>query len=235
MNLPMTQLHVTRIDPSKSVASIVLAHSECAPQLQQLRIDFCCKGEQSLQSACEARGLAVATVVDALSKSISVRAGQTDGTVGAAKLSNADLIGHIVTKHHAYLRQALPFIVPLAAKVARVHGEHNPRLLTLSEVVHALDSALMPHLDQEEQDLFPLLLDATTTSETIESELRRMKAEHLAVGDLLNQLRDAAEEFSVPDWACTSYRTLFAELERLELDILQHVHLENHVLAPRFE
>ena len=29
-------------------------------------------------------------------------------------------------------------------------------------------------------------------------------------------------------------RTLFAELEQLERDILTHVHLENHVLMPRF-
>lgn len=47
-------------------------------------------------------------------------------------------------------------------------------------------------------------------------------------------MRDAAEDYLIPDWACTSYRTLFAELERLEGDVLRHVHLENHVLMPRF-
>jgi regulator of cell morphogenesis and NO signaling len=230
----MTQPLVDPIDPAQSVASIVLAHSECAPQLQQLRIDFCCKGEQSLRAACEARGLSVATVVDTLSRSIAERAGQTEGTIGTDALGGDALVAHIVTKHHAYLRQALPFIVPLAAKVARVHGEHNPKLRELSEVVQALDSALIPHLDQEEQELFPMLLAPSTKPEVIEAELQRMKAEHLAVGELLGRLRDASDEFSLPEWACNSYRTLFAELERLELDILQHVHLENHVLAPRF-
>lgn len=230
----MTQAQVTPIEPSHSVASIVLAHSECAPQFQQLRIDFCCKGEQSLQAACQGRGLEVATVVEALSRAIAERAGQTENTVGAAELSVEDLIDHIVTKHHAYLRQALPFIVPLAAKVARVHGEHNQKLPTLNAVVQTLDTALMPHLDQEEQELFPMLLEPSTKQEIVESEIQRMKVEHLAVGELLSRLRDASNDFAVPDWACTSYRTLFAELQRLELDILQHVHLENHVLAPRF-
>jgi regulator of cell morphogenesis and NO signaling len=37
-----------------------------------------------------------------------------------------------------------------------------------------------------------------------------------------------------PEWACTSYRTLLSELAALEGDVLRHVHLENHVLMPRF-
>jgi regulator of cell morphogenesis and NO signaling len=46
-------------------------------------------------------------------------------------------------------------------------------------------------------------------------------------------MRTAAEDYSVPEWACDSYRTLFRELERLEADVHRHVHLENHVLLPR--
>ncbi len=37
-----------------------------------------------------------------------------------------------------------------------------------------------------------------------------------------------------PEWACNSYRALFSELQALETDVLQHVHLENHALRPRF-
>ena len=68
----------------------------------------------------------------------------------------------------------------------------------------------------------------------IERELQTMFADHLAVGDLLHRLREATEAFAVPEWGCNSYRTLFAELARLEADVLTHVHLENHVLLPRF-
>ena len=37
-----------------------------------------------------------------------------------------------------------------------------------------------------------------------------------------------------PEWGCSSYRVLMSELEALEGDVLRHVHLENHVLMPRF-
>ena len=44
----------------------------------------------------------------------------------------------------------------------------------------------------------------------------------------------ASDDFTLPEWACNSYRTLFAELKQVESDVFTHVHIENHVLRPRF-
>lgn len=227
----MTQVSSVVIDPKQSIASIVLAHSECAALFQQWRIDFCCKGEQSLESACAARSLPVPEVVRNLADTIQKRAGTNRSP---AELSTPDLINHIVGTHHEYLRKTLPFVVNLAKKVARVHGDHNPRLREVDAIVVALNAELLPHLDQEEQVLFPSLQNGTAQAGQLRVELECMKTEHLAVGELLGRLRDEAEEFRPPEWACTSYRTLMSELAQLELDVLRHVHLENHVLAPRF-
>jgi regulator of cell morphogenesis and NO signaling len=54
------------------------------------------------------------------------------------------------------------------------------------------------------------------------------------VGDLLGTIRKLTAGFTIPEWGCNTYRVLMAELEALEADILRHVHLETHVLAPRF-
>jgi regulator of cell morphogenesis and NO signaling len=51
---------------------------------------------------------------------------------------------------------------------------------------------------------------------------------------MLARMRELADGFRTPEWGCNSYRVLMAELEALEGDILRHVHLENHVLMPRF-
>jgi regulator of cell morphogenesis and NO signaling len=61
-----------------------------------------------------------------------------------------------------------------------------------------------------------------------------MREEHELVGRMLDRLRRVSHDFTVPPWACNSYRTLFSELVALERDIHVHVHLENNVLAPRF-
>ena len=149
-------------------------------------------------------------------------------------MSTKALIEHIVSRHHAYLREAFPFLEPLAAKVARVHGDHEPRLHDILATFRALRAALEPHLDREEQVLFPAIALRQPVASVVDEELAIMLADHLAVGTMLASLRSLTDEFSPPDWACGSYRTLFSELCALEGDVLRHVHLENHVLMPRF-
>lgn len=61
-----------------------------------------------------------------------------------------------------------------------------------------------------------------------------MTDDHHEVARLLEGIRVATGDYALPDWACNSYRTLFHELEAIEKDIFTHVHLENHVLLPRF-
>jgi len=214
----------------QSVASVVLENSACARVFQKHRIDYCCHGERTVKAAAEERGLDARVLLEELDQAIHERLGET---IDPRSLSNTALIGHIVARHHEYLRKALPFVSTLSAKVARVHGDHNPKLRVLDDVVRRLVAELEPHLDAEERVLFSAILAGNNT-ELVNEKLRGMRAEHLVVGELLAKMRDAADDYAQPDWACNSYRTLFAELEALEADVLRHVHLENHVLLPRF-
>lgn len=220
------------LDRTLPVARIVLDHSECAPVFQKHRIDYCCRGDVALDVACRDRGLDTAAVLDELEGAIASRRGE--GEPDFRTLGTPAVIGHIMTRHHEYLRRALPFLVPLAQKVARVHGANEPGLREVESIVAELAGALVPHLDQEEQVLFPALMARSSDRAVIDAELKTMHADHLAVGAMLHRLRTVANEFDPPGWACNSYRTLFRELEALEADVLRHVHLENHVLMPRF-
>jgi regulator of cell morphogenesis and NO signaling len=219
------------LDLGQAISEIVLEHPECAAVFQRHRIDFCCRGERSLDSACEERGVDRSGLLRELSGAIAERSGLTQADPRA--LSTPALVAHIISTHHAYLRRSLPFLRDLAAKVARVHGDHNPQLRKLSDLVGALTDALLPHLDDEEQSLFPLLMATNSDPIGVERSLSAMREEHLAVGALLEQMREQSYGYTVPEWGCRSYRTLFAELATLETDTLRHVHIENHVLAPR--
>jgi regulator of cell morphogenesis and NO signaling len=220
------------LDPRQTVADLVLDHSECAAVFQRHRIDFCCRGELSIAEAAAARGIEAARLVAELAEAIAARRGTPPGD--PRELSTAQLIAYIVAKHHAYLRGVLPHVQALAAKVSRVHGEHVPALRDLAAAVEALVSALIPHLDEEEQVLFPALTAVQPDPATIAPQLAAMLDEHRAVAELLARIRGASDDFTPPDWACNSYRTLFSELRQLEADVFTHVHLENHVLRPRF-
>ena len=217
------------INPQKSVASLVLDHSECAAVLQRHRIDYCCRGDATLAAACRDRRLDVGVVINELERAISER--RADDDDDPRELSSPALLALIVSRYHAPLRRTLPFIRTLAAKVGGVHGEHNPRLIELDEIVAELAETLEAHIDDEEARLFPALAHPRLG---VGDLLLATRDEHSMVGELLGRMRTAADEYAVPDWACNSYRTLFRELERLETDVLRHVHLENHVLLPRF-
>ncbi len=220
------------IDLRQSVASAVLEHPECASVFQKHRIDFCCRGELAVEVACAQRGLEPAALAEELSKAIAARS--REARVDPRGMTTEALVAHIVSTHHRYLREALPLVERLAAKVHRVHGAHDPRLAELDAAVGALSELLVPHLDEEEQQLFPAMTSPEASGGQLAEGLESMQQEHLEVGRLLEQVRRATGDFDVPGWACNSYRALFAELEHLEGDVLRHVHLENHVLRPRF-
>lgn len=221
------------ISAKDTVANIVLMHSECAPVFQKHRIDYCCRGNLPLEEAAKGRGIDAQALVAELEEAVKSRLGQPL-TTDFREMRTPTLIAHIISTHHEYLRQALPFALPLAAKVARVHGAENPRLRDLETVVGELKESLLPHLDREEDTLFPALMAKEPDPALVRSELAEMMADHLEVAGMLERMRNATEDFRLPAFACNSYRTLFAELEKMEADILRHVHLENHVLMPRF-
>lgn len=219
------------LDPRTSVAALVLDHSECAAVFARHRIDYCCKGQLPLEEACKERGLEVAIVVRELETEIS-RRHPTDSRLDPRTLSTRDVITQLIAPHHRYLHRAMPFIQGLATKVARVHGDRQPSLRDVASIMDTFVEAMDPHLAEEEGRLFPALIEGRV--EEALPMLRDMRREHEEVGEMLAQLRRLTANYEPPQWACTSYRTLMSELATLEADTLTHVHLENHVLAPRF-
>jgi regulator of cell morphogenesis and NO signaling len=221
---------------SQSVANIVIDHSETALVFQRHRIDFCCRGHLSVEQAARERGVDIDALMKQLGDVIAERRAGVQASTTMRDWSTPDLIAHIVDKHHAYLRKTLPYLRPLAKKVARVHGDHDPKLRALEVTVDELTEVLLPHLDEEETRLFPALR-ATVGAPAPETsaQLATMVDDHLEVAALLERVREQTDNYTIHDWACGSVRTLFRELEAVERDTLTHVHLENHVLRPRFE
>ncbi len=220
------------LDPRQTVANLVLDHSECVEVFQRHRIDFCCRGDMSLETAAKERGVALEALLSELSNAVAERRG--DPAADPREFSTPRLVSYVISKHHEYLRKALPVVRALATKVSGVHGEHNPKLRGLDKAVGELQDALIPHLDEEEQVLFPALMSKNPDVKALSGLLASMVDEHHSVARLLERIHAASDAFTVPEWACNSYRTLFSELRQLEADVFAHVHLENHVLKPRF-
>ncbi len=220
------------LNRSATVAQIVTEHFVAARVFQKHQIDFCCHGDVTVAEACRGRPLDPEQVFAELEAALPAT-GADAAEEDPRALSTAALVARIVDRHHGYLRRQLPLIAPLVSKVAQVHGGRNDKLAALAEAFLELKQALEPHLEQEEEVLFPALTARRPDPEIVRRELDRMRADHLAVGALLERIRALTDGFTIPDWGCNTYRVLMSELEALEADVLRHVHLENHVLATR--
>ena len=219
------------MDLTTTVSRIVLDHPECARVLQERHIDFCCNGSVSLAEACAARGLDAREIAAELQR--EVRPGGPAAADDPRRLPTAELVAWIVSHHHVFLRDALPFLVPLAAKVAAVHGEHDSRLLEVQAKFFELRGQLDAHLDEEEETFFREVVAPAPDLGQLREEAAEMREEHREIGAALGRIRELTDDYTPPDWACTSYRRLLSGLRLLEDDVLRHVHLENEVLLPR--
>jgi regulator of cell morphogenesis and NO signaling len=152
-----------------------------------------------------------------------------------ALLPPVELIEHIMSTHHAYLRSELPRLHAMTERVARVHGGHTPSLVEVHEVFTEMAAELDSHLMKEEEILFPAIVEMVgkgTTSLPVDGPIACMLHEHDDVGAALSRLRELTNGFNPPPEACNTYRALFAGLAELEDDLHRHIHLENSVLFP---
>ena len=60
-----------------------------------------------------------------------------------------------------------------------------------------------------------------------------MEQEHDDAGADLRRTRAMVTDFVPPSSACTTWRALYVGLAEFERELMEHVHLENHVLFPR--
>jgi regulator of cell morphogenesis and NO signaling len=215
------------------VGQLVLEHPRCAQLLVDRDIDFCCRGTMSVREACAVRGIDAQTFLADLQSVVESEPAWEPGT-DPRSLSTLQLVSHIVDQHHAYLRKTFPLVELLAARVVEAHSQREARLAEIHATLRTLRGNLESHLEHAESVLFPLLIRGGRDRRTRE-QLDSMRAEHLPIGDTLRKIRLLADRFVLPSWACATYAALMEELEALERDTLEHLHLENNVLAPRFD
>jgi regulator of cell morphogenesis and NO signaling len=222
-----------RIDIDLPLGEIVNGVPGSAQVFEAFGLDYCCGGQHSLADACEMRGASIASVLEAL------EALDEEASTDWPEMGPTELVDHLESTHHVYLRRELPRLEALAEKVASVHGGRHGELLDLLADVKELREELEPHLDKEEQVLFPMIRQVGAADGpvaldcgSLRNPISVMLMEHDAAGALLQQIRERTGGYAVPADGCASYRALFEGLGELETDTHLHVHKENNLLFP---
>jgi regulator of cell morphogenesis and NO signaling len=227
-------------ETTKSVREYALEIPAASRIFEKLGIDYCCGGGKSLVDACTAAGVSVDEVLDSLNAELD--SVSTSAARDWQALSQAELITHIVDKHHTFTREELVRLEALLAKVSGVHGENHPELFQIQDQFEKLRGELESHMLKEESVLFPYIVRMEESAanqtlapppfRTVQNPVRVMMAEHDAAGYILGRMREASCDYAVPPDGCISYKTLYSALTALEADLHQHIHLENNILFP---
>jgi regulator of cell morphogenesis and NO signaling len=227
---------------SLTLAQIVNNNHQAASVFEKYHLDFCCKGKRSLEKACEEQQLAVADVTAELESIFTNDGKQT--AIDFDKLSLTQLSDYIVQTHHAYVKNEMPQIHAYLQKVSSKHGERHPGLYKIFETFAAVKEEMEGHMKKEELILFPRIKELQKLIDNenarmqlnityLQSPITVMEQEHDHAGTLLNEIRLLTNDYTPPQDACTTYRLSFAALKAFELDLHQHVHLENNILFPK--
>jgi len=221
---------------TSTVAEIVSADFCTAAVFERFGIDFCCNGPTLFADACRAAGADATAVVHALD---ALPSESTSDDV--ARRSIPELVDHIVTTHHAYVRSSMPTIAHHLATLVEVHGSRHPELLRVSACFQQVSDELTQHLVKEERVLFPYVCELAAAGDrpvwrspfgTVENPIRMMEREHTEVGAELHLMRELTHGYATPADGCTTYALTMTELQAFERDLHRHIHLENNVLFP---
>jgi regulator of cell morphogenesis and NO signaling len=231
------------VTTEKTVRELALEQSGAARVFENLGIDYCCGGKQTLEQACRTAGVPVDKVIDALEATQHSGSTPTDPSDWQT-LPLADIITHIRDTHHQYTRQEIARLVPLLDKVCSVHRKNHPELLQLRAIFQGLTQELTTHLMKEEMVLFPYIerMEESVLQRepilpspfgTVQNPVSMMEHEHDSAGTALRALRSISNGYTAPPDGCVSFQTLYRSLAELEADLHQHIHLENNILFPR--
>jgi regulator of cell morphogenesis and NO signaling len=192
-------------------------------------LDFSCGGGQTLRDACWIARLDPAAVLASIA---APGAAPADDALRWDRRPMPELIEHILARYHEPLHRDFGAIVAVAHEVERVHRGARACPRGLAEHLEQVHVDLKLHLAKEEQMLFPMLL-AGDRGHDVHMPVRVMVDEHDDHDASLRRIRELTSDFALQADAGGTWRGLYAALEQVEVDLIDHIHLENNVLFPR--
>ena len=227
-----------------TVAELVASDYRTAEVFKKHGIDFCCGGKKKIEQVCTEKNINPAELEAELTAVLIL---PRDKDHNYSEWSLSFLIDYIVNVHHSYVNRNLALITEFAEKVAKVHGHHNTETIEIARLWKQVSDELTMHMKKEELVLFPYIKNLEKHAQTNQHELprshfgtvknpvRMMEQEHELAGGWLHSIQELSGNFTPPEYACNTYKVLYAKLNEFQNDLHTHIHLENNILFPKAE
>lgn len=224
-----------------TIGEIVADDYRTAVVFESFGIDFCCKGNKTMDEVCESKNISINVLHQELEKA---KANETN-PISDYKSWPLDLLtDYIEKRHHRYVEDKTPLLKQYLDKICTVHGNNHSELFEIKELFNQSAGELAAHMKKEELILFPFVRKLTHTRRenqaspqpsfgTIQNPINMMMHEHDTEGEIFRQIAKLSNNYTAPSDACNTYKATFALLKEFETDLHLHIHLENNILFPK--
>lgn len=224
----------------KPLAAIVNEQHQAAAVFEKYNLDYCCRGNRSLQEACTEDHISLPQLVAELQNVYANKKNELDFN----KVKLYQLADYIVYTHHNYVKKELPLIISYLEKVSSEHGKLHNELYKISSLFADLSNEMTHHMLNEETIVFPRIKQLEQYSftpvlydikyfEYLLLPIIDLEDEHEATGNIMAAIKKLTNNYMPPADACISFKLLYASLQAFEIDLHHHVHLENSILFPK--
>lgn len=225
-----------------TLGNFVAMYPKTRKVFERFGFDYCCGGNVGIKEAANNKGVDISELMTALETAINETREEDEVKIWINE-PLTDIVDHIMTKHHTFMWKELPITDALLDRVVRAHSaKHGEFLVSLQKIYKELKADLEHHLKDEEDILFPFIkkFEATINEGSSYKDSARFKEivdtlckEHDDAGAALSQMRSLTSNYVLPSDVCASFESLYENLQAIEDDLHEHVHLENTVLFPR--
>jgi regulator of cell morphogenesis and NO signaling len=230
---------MTAID-QLTIGEFVASDFRVASVFSKHNIDFCCKGNRTLDEVCQAKGLDKNQIENEINTILNSK---NENGIDFKSWPLDLLIDYIEKTHHRYIEEKTPMILQFLDKLCKVHGDRHPELFDINILFKIGAGALAQHMKKEELILFPFIkkmlnaLKENISIEqspfgTVENPIAMMMDEHENEGERYRKISELTNNYTPPADACSTYKVTFSMLQEFEQDLHKHIHLENNILFP---
>jgi regulator of cell morphogenesis and NO signaling len=225
----------------RTIGEFVAQDFRTAAIFSKYGIDFCCKGNRTIEEVCDKKDIDANDLLEQLD---AVLATKNDSGIDFKSWPMDLLIDYIEKTHHRYVEEKIPVLLQFLNKLCSVHGNMHPELFEINELFKGCAGELTQHMKKEELMLFPFIkkmVKASIFNEaiqespfgTVKNPIAMMMNEHEAEGDRFVKIVELTNNYTPPADACNTYKVTFSMLEEFEQDLHKHIHLENNILFPK--
>ncbi len=226
---------------NKTVGSFVTENYRTASIFDKHGIDYCCRGNRSLDEACSEVSADKQAVLNELE---TLTANKPADDNDPAQWPLDLLADYIEKKHHRYVEKAIPELFVYLIKVVNAHGSKHPEVKEIEEHFKQSAGELTKHMKKEELVLFPYIKKMVEAENyggprpkamfgNVQNPIAMMMQEHENEGERFRLIAGLSNNYEAPVDACNTYRVTYGLLKAFQDDLHRHIHLENNILFPK--